>query len=101
MKKYLCLALLAATAAHAEPFAKGNAANGQKLIAKYECNDCHQGKMGGDGTSIYTRANRRVNSAADMIQQMEMCSGAIGKQLSEQEKQDLAAYLNQTYYHFK
>jgi cytochrome c len=42
-----------------------------------------------------------VNSAADMIQQMEMCSGAIGKQLSEQEKQDLAAYLNKTYYHFK
>ncbi len=101
MKKLLFLILLAATTAHAEPFAKGNAANGHKLIAKYECNDCHQGKMGGDGTAIYTRANRRVNSAADMIQQMEMCSGAIGKQLTEQEKQDLAAYLNQTYYHLK
>jgi cytochrome c553 len=101
MKKALFLILLAASAAQAEPFAKGDAANGQKLIAKYDCNSCHKGKMGGDGTTIYTRANRRVNSAADMIQQMEMCSGAIGKQLSEQEKQDLAAYLNKTYYHLK
>jgi cytochrome c2 len=101
MKNALFLLLLAASAAQAEPFAKGDAANGQKLVAKYDCNSCHKGKMGGDGTAIYTRANRRVNSPADMVQQMEMCSGAIGKQLSEQEKQDLAAYLNKTYYHFK
>jgi len=32
---------------------------------------------------------------------MERCSGAIGKQLTAQEKLDLAAHLNQTYYHFK
>jgi cytochrome c2 len=101
MKKTLFLILLAATTAQAEPFAGGDAANGQKLIAKYDCNSCHKGKMGGDGTTIYTRTNRRVNSPEDMVQQMEMCSGAIGKQLSAQEKQDLAAYLNKTYYHFK
>jgi cytochrome c553 len=101
MKKALFLILLAATAAQAEPFAKGDAANGQKLIAKYDCNSCHKGKMGGDGTTIYTRANRVVTSADILIDRMEQCSGAIGKQLSEQEKQDLAAYLNKTYYHFK
>ena len=101
MKKYLFLILLAAATAHAEPFAKGNAANGQKLIVKYDCESCHKGKMGGDGTAIYTRMERRVTSADILIDRMEQCSGAIGKQLTEQEKLDLAAHLNKTYYHFK
>lgn len=101
MKKYLFLILLAATAAHADPFAKGDAANGKKLMVKYDCESCHKGKMGGDGTAIYTRLERRVTSADILIDRMEQCSGAIGKQLSEQEKLDLAAHLNKTYYHFK
>lgn len=101
MKKYLFLILLAAGVAHAEPFAKGNAGNGQKLIVKYDCESCHKGKMGGDGTAIYTRMERRVTSADILIDRMEQCSGAIGKQLTEQEKLDLAAWLNKTYYHFK
>ena len=101
MKKYLFLILLAATSAHADPFAKGDAANGQKLMVKYDCESCHKGKMGGDGTAIYTRMERRVTSADILIDRMEQCSGAIGKQLGEQEKLDLAAWLNKTYYHFK
>jgi len=101
MKKYLFLLLLAASTAHAAPFAKGNAETGKKLIVKYDCNSCHKGKMGGDGSAIYTRANRVVTSADNLIDRMEQCSGAIGKQLTGQEKLDLAAHLNQTYYHFK
>lgn len=101
MKKLLFLLLLAAGTAQAAPFAKGNAETGKKLIDKYDCNSCHKGKMGGDGSAIYTRADRRVTSADNLIDRMEQCSGAIGKQLSEQEKLDLAAHLNQTYYHFK
>jgi hypothetical protein len=101
MKKYLFLLLLAASAAHADPFAKGNADTGKKLIVKYDCNSCHKGKMGGDGSAIYTRPNRIVTSADILIDRMEQCSGAIGKNLTTQEKLDLAAHLNQTYYHFK
>jgi cytochrome c553 len=100
MKKYLFLLLLAATAAHADPFAKGDAENGKKLMVKYDCNRCHKDEMGGDGTAIYTRANRAVNTAGLLIDRMEKCSGAIGKQLTKQEKLDLASHLNQTYYHF-
>jgi|OpeIllAssembly_1097287.scaffolds.fasta_scaffold1302029_2 hypothetical protein len=37
----------------------------------------------------------------NLIEQMVRCSGAIGATLTEQEKQDLAAHLNQTCYHFK
>ncbi|MFZ2163572.1 MAG: cytochrome c [Sideroxyarcus sp.] len=101
MKKYLFLLLLAASAAHADPFAKGNAETGKQLVVKYDCNSCHKGKMGGDGNAIYTRINRMVTSADILIDRMEQCSGAIGKNLTTQEKLDLAAYLNQTFYHFK
>ena len=101
MKKYLLLLVFAASTAHADPFDKGNAANGQKLFAQYDCNSCHKGKVGGDGNAIFTRPNRIVTSAVLLIDRMEQCSGAIGKNLKTQEKLDLAAYLNQSYYHFK
>lgn len=101
MKIYLFLVLLAASTAHADPFAKGNASNGQRLFAKYDCNSCHKGKVGGDGNAIFTRSDRIVTNADKLIDRMEQCSGAIGKNLTTQEKLDLAAHLNQTYYHFK
>lgn len=101
MKKYLFLLFLFASSIQASPFAKGNADNGKKLFAKYECSSCHESKVGGDGSAIFTRPNRRVTSTDNLIEQMVRCSGAIGATLTEQEKQDLAAHLNQTYYHFK
>jgi cytochrome c peroxidase len=101
MKIYLFLILIASTTAQATPFTQGNVESGKKLFAQYDCNSCHRGKVGGDGNAIFTRPNRHVTGASNLIEQMEMCSGAIGKNLPAQEKQDLAAYLNQSYYHFK
>jgi cytochrome c2 len=101
MKKTLFLLAFLSLSAHATPFSGGDADRGNKLFKKYECSSCHEARVGGDGSAIFTRANRTVRSADDLIVQMERCSGAIGKQLSMQEKQDLAAWLNQRYYHFK
>ncbi len=101
MKKYFFLLMLAATTAQAAPFAKGNADNGKKLFAKYDCSSCHKGKMGGDGSAIFTRPNRKVHEAGELIPQIKFCSGIVGAKLSAREEQDLAAYLNQTYYQFK
>ena len=101
MKKTIFLLCLIAGSVQAAPFANGSAENGKKLFAKYECSSCHEAKMGGDGSAIFTRPDRTVKNAGDLITQMERCSGAIGKQLTAQEKLDLAAHLNQTYYHFK
>lgn len=103
MKKILLtLSLLSlSTLALANPFPKGNAQTGQKLFAKYDCSSCHKARLGGDGSAIFTRADRTVQNPDELLVQMERCSGAIGKALSTQEKQDLAAYLNKTYYQFK
>jgi cytochrome c2 len=93
--------LLAATApASANPFPDGNAQNGQKIFDKYDCNQCHNKIMGGDGFKIFTRFDRKRNSPEGLIEQIGMCSGNVNAHFNAQETQDLAAYLN-IFYKFK
>ncbi len=101
MRKHFLLLILATSAAHATPFAGGNVENGKKLFAGYDCASCHRAKMGGDGSSIFSRPDHTVRTIADLIPQIKFCSGNIGAQLTAQEEQDLAAYLNQRYYKLK
>jgi cytochrome c553 len=101
MNRYLFLLMLVTSAVQADPFSAGNADTGKKLFAKYECSSCHKGKVGGDGSAIFTRPDRLVRSADELIPRIKFCSGAVGANLSAQEELDLAAHLNQTYYHFK
>ena len=101
MKKILAVILLCSSAAQAAPFVDGNAQTGKKLFDKYQCNSCHIAKMGGDGSGIFTRPEHKVTSPQKMIAQIKMCSGNVGANLSAQEEQHLAAYLNQTYYKFR
>ena len=102
MKTLAALTLLLATgSALAAPFPDGNAQAGKKLFGQYKCNSCHKDKMGGDGSAIFTRPDHKVTSPQGMLEQMTMCSGALGKTLTPQEKQNLGAYLNQRYYKFK
>jgi cytochrome c2 len=101
MKRYFLPFLFAAATVHATPFPGANAENGKKLFASYDCGSCHRAKMGGDGSAIFSRPNHTVRTAADLIPQIKFCSGNIGAQLTAQEEQDLAAYLNQRYYQLK
>ena len=101
MKIFISLLLLACGTAQAAPFIGGNADNGQKLFAKYDCASCHKGKVGGDGSAIFTRPDRIVRSADELIPRIKFCSGAVGANLTAQEELDLAALLNRNYYHFK
>lgn len=87
--------------AQAEPFAGGNAGNGKKLFDQHNCNRCHKSIMGGDGSAIFTRINRKVRSPKELVTQLYICSGNAGISLSKQDEQDLGAYLSKTYYHFK
>ena len=89
-----------ATSAPAAPFQSGNALAGQKIFDEYKCNSCHDKIMGGDGNKIFTRLTRKVNTPDGLIDQIGMCSGNVNAHFTQQEKQDLAAYLNR-YYKFK
>ncbi|MGB8518138.1 MAG: cytochrome c [Gallionella sp.] len=101
MKIFPALILLCASLnAAAVPFAFGNVQTGEKMFAQYKCNRCHINMVGGDGSGIFTRTNRRVNNESQLIAQIGVCGGNVDKEFSAQEKLDLAAYLNR-YYQFK
>lgn len=96
----ILLALFIAPAVQAAPFAKGDAKAGQALHDK-QCAACHAGRFGGDGSKIYTRADRRVKSAAALAQQITACTSNLGLALFPEDEANLGAYLNQRYYKFK
>ena len=93
--------LLLCSMVQAVPFADGDAKLGKKLFDQYKCDTCHIARMGGDGSAIFTRPNHKVTSPEKMIAQIKMCSGNVGANLTAQEEQHLAAWLNQQYYKFK
>lgn len=100
--RWLALAfLLCAATAHAEPFANGDAEAGHKFFTQNNCNRCHDGIMGGNGNAIFTRINHKVKNPQQLVDQMHVCTGNIGVTLTPQDEQNLGAYLNQHYYHFK
>ena len=98
MKLIITLILLfAATIASANPFPQGDVRAGQQLFEKHQCNSCHIKIMGGDGNAIFTRADRKVHTAAELLTQLDACNRNINVNLTPQEKQHLAAYLNRFY----
>jgi mono/diheme cytochrome c family protein len=96
----LLLTLLLTPAAAAAPFAKGDAKAG-KALHDQQCAGCHVGRYGGDGSRIYTRAERRVKSASALAQQITTCNANLGNKLFPEDEADLGAYLNKTWYKFK
>ena len=104
MKRQILTVLTALIAlpltATAAPFAKGDAKAGEKLHQQ-QCAGCHIGRFGGDGSKIYTRADRRVKSAASLAQQITTCNANLGNNLFPDDEANLGAFLNKTYYKFK
>lgn len=100
MKRFALVLALIATPAFAAPFASGNAATG-KTVHEKKCAACHAGRFGGDGSAIYTRADRRVKNAGALAQQITVCNSMLGNELFPEDETNLGAYLNQTYYKFK
>jgi cytochrome c553 len=101
MKYAATLILLSLSfAATANPFPQGNAQAGQKLFEQLKCNSCHINMFGGDGSAIFTRPNSKVHNPSQLLAQIGRCGGNVDKELSAQEEQNIAAYLNR-YYNFK
>jgi len=93
----LALPLLAAAA----PFPKGDSALGKKLATDAECAKCHSGRVGGDGSRMYTRAERKVTSPGKLLAQVRMCNTQLNTGWFPEEEEHVAAYLNREYYKFK
>lgn len=84
----LMLALLLAGSASAADIAKG------KALHDSVCKTCHQ-------SDYYTRKNSIIHSSAELTKQVTRCQEGAGEHWSAAQIEDVAAYLNATYYKFK
>lgn len=64
------------------------------------CISCHASMMGGDGTSIYTRPDRRIESLEALTTQVKRCKTSLGVPWPEHQINDVITYLNSTFYKF-
>ena len=74
---------------------------GRKLIAEAKCEACHATKLGGDGSAMYSRADRRVISKSALLAQVSRCNTELSLGLFPDDEVAIAAYLNASYYKFK
>ncbi len=88
------------TAVQAAPFAKGNPNIGKTLHDK-ACTSCHVGMFGGDGSGIYTRADRKTKTAQQLTARISGCNANTGAGWYPEDEAHVAAWLNQQYYKFK
>ena len=84
----------------ADPFPDADPKAGPALLAK-SCNACHVSLQGGDGSGIYTRPDRKISNARELFARVRICNTNVGAGWFEDEEKNVAAYLNQRYYHFQ
>lgn len=92
---------IAAATAQAAPFEKANAETGKALFEKNKCSSCHISTYGGDGSKMFTRADRKIKSASSLLTQITRCSSNLNLSLFDEDEENIAAYLNKSYYKFK
>ncbi|MBU1396313.1 MAG: cytochrome c [Gammaproteobacteria bacterium] len=93
-----CGALLA-SGVHAAPVAKGDPKTGKGLHDK-ACISCHASMLGGDGSEIYTRADRKIQNTQQLAARVSACNANTGAGWFPEDEAHVAAYLNQQYYKF-
>ncbi|HMV62182.1 MAG TPA: cytochrome c [Zoogloea sp.] len=74
---------------------------GEKLAREHRCADCHRRLIGGDGSALYTRPDRKVTSRDKLTAQVSFCSSQLKTGWFPEEEEAVAAWLNQRYYHFR
>lgn len=87
----MCLGLPAALAA--EP------SKGQALHDKH-CVSCHVEQYGGDGTQMYLRTNRLIQSRPALDKRVAFCNKMVKAGLSPDDEKAISAYLAERYYKF-
>jgi mono/diheme cytochrome c family protein len=103
MSRILAVAMIIyAGAANAAPdmFAFGDPKQGKKLYEE-RCAACHVAQFGGDGSRVFTRADRRIHTPAALLAQVQGCNQRARAGLSAEDEQSVAAWLNERYYRFR
>ena len=101
MTQLAAVLFVAASALAQQPkvLAHGDVAVGKQLVEK-DCVACHVRRFG-NATTIYTRADRKVRTAEQLLTQVQFCNTELKAGYFPEEEEHVAAYLNQQYYKFK
>lgn len=73
---------------------------GEKLIRDNRCVECHQRKVGGDGSAIF-RPLGRINTPGLLRGMVEQCNTELNLSLFPEEVTSISAVLNRDHYRFK
>jgi len=75
--------------------------NNGKELHDANCTSCHIDLQGGDGTGIYTREHKRIETYSALIKQVKRCRDSLGVPWPEEHVDDVVEYLNSTFYKYK
>ena len=100
MKKLLLTAavpllVLATATASAADLKRG------KQLHDENCINCHVSLVGGDGSGIYTRPDRRIDSKPALVNQVNRCQDSMSMPWPEDQINDVVHYLNSRFYKFE
>ena len=93
--------LLLAGAAGADPFPNADPNAGKKYFDEAKCNACHASIVGGDANQIFTRSERRIRDAQQLLKMVRFCVDRTGAGVLPEDIEHIAAYLNREFYKFK
>lgn len=97
MGSVLSIFTLVALAAEEPTLLPGSAANGKKIY-EAKCVACHVSLIGGDGTAIHTRPNRRIKTSEGLLAQVQACNQQLKSGLNKDQINDVVAYLYRSFY---
>lgn len=80
--------------------AKGDPAEGRKLVAESKCEVCHENKTLGVPGAIYVRKDRKVTDYAKLKSQVSLCTTQLNLALFPEDEEHIVEYLNQAWYKF-
>lgn len=84
----------------ADLFKGSDLALGERLIKEHRCAQCHQSKVGGDGSAIFKPVGR-INTPGFLRGMVEQCNTELNLGLFPEEVSAVAAVLNRDHYRFK
>jgi len=82
-------------------YAYANDVERGRILHNENCIKCHAAMYGGDGSTMYLREERHIESLKALNMQVKRCKNSLGLPWPEDQIDDLIAYLNATFYHFK
>lgn len=93
----VAIGLTSGTATAEEVLLPGDVGRG-KTLYDAKCTGCHISLVGGNGTAIHTRRDRRIKTPEGLLAQVNGCNRQLNAGLSPEQVKDVVAYLYQAFY---